>query len=70
MPKLTIKKPGPVGLARLHSVYHNKIVFTYGFVSIALSTAIFITTRVYINNQSLIKVYKLLQISGVNNRGL
>jgi len=39
MPKLTIKKPGPAGLARLRSVYHNKIVFTHGFIGIALRTA-------------------------------
>jgi len=47
MPKLTIKKPGPAGLARHHSVYHNKIVFTHDFISITLSTAIFLTIRVY-----------------------
>jgi len=33
-----------------HSVYHNKIEFTHGFISITLSTAIFITTGVDINN--------------------
>jgi len=40
MPKLTIKKPGPAGLARHRSVYHNEIVFTHGFINITLSTAI------------------------------
>jgi len=39
-PKLTIKKPGRAGLARHRSVYHNKIAFTHGFISITLSTAI------------------------------
>ena len=39
-PKLTIKEPGLAGLARHHSVYHNKIVFTHGFFSTTLSTAI------------------------------
>jgi len=47
MTKLTIKKPGPAGLARLRSVYHNKIVFTHGFIGIALSTAISTSTGVY-----------------------
>jgi len=51
MPKLTIKKLGPAGFARHRSVYHNKIVFTHVFISITLSTAIFITTGVYINNR-------------------
>jgi len=40
MPKLTIKKPGPAGLARHRSVFHNKIVFTHGFIRIdPLTTA-------------------------------
>jgi len=47
MPKLTIKKPGPAGLARHRSVYHYKTVFTHGFISITLSTAIYLTTGVY-----------------------
>jgi len=33
-------KPGPAGLARHRSVYHNKIVFTHGFIGITISTAI------------------------------
>jgi len=45
--KLTIKKLRPAGFARHRSVYHNKIVFTHGFIRITLSTAIFITTGVY-----------------------
>ena len=52
-PKLRIKKLRPASFARHHSVYHNKIVFTYGFISITLSTAICIITRVYINNRQL-----------------
>jgi len=47
MPKLTIKKPGPAGLARHRSVYHYKTAFTHGFISITLSTAIYLTTGVY-----------------------
>jgi len=47
MPKLTIKKPGPAGLSWTRSVYHNKIVFTHGFISIAFCTAIFTSTGVY-----------------------
>jgi len=47
MPKLTIKIPGPAGLARLRSVYHHKIVFTHGCISITLSTAIFTSTGIY-----------------------
>jgi len=50
MPKLTIKNPGPAGLARLRSVYHNKFVFTNGFISIALTTVIFNSTGLSINN--------------------
>jgi len=49
-PKLTIR---PAGFARPAQLYHNKIVFTHGFISITLSTAIFITTGVYINNRQL-----------------
>jgi len=52
-PKLTIKKLRPAGFARHHSVYHNKIVFTHGFISITLSTAICNTTGVYINKHKL-----------------
>jgi len=47
MPKLTIKKPGPAGLSWTRSVYHNKIVFTHGFISVAFCTAIFTSTGVY-----------------------
>jgi len=47
MLKLTIKKPGPAGVARHRSVYHNKIVFTHGSIGIALSTVIFTSTGVY-----------------------
>jgi len=36
---LTIKKPGRAGFILTRSVYHNKIVFTPGFINIALSTA-------------------------------
>ena len=39
-PKLTIKKLRPAGFARHCSVYHNKIVFTHGFIRLTLSTAI------------------------------
>jgi len=53
MPKLTINKLRPAGFARHRSVYHNKIVFTHGFISITLSTAIFSTTGVYINIRQL-----------------
>jgi len=47
MTKLTIQKPGPTGLARHRSVYHNKIIFIHGFISITSSTAICLTTGVY-----------------------
>jgi len=48
---LTIKKLRPAGFARHRSVYHNKIEFTHGFISTTLSTAIYITTEVYINHR-------------------
>jgi len=54
MPKLTIKKLRPAGFARHCSVYHNK--FTYGFISITLSTAMCNTTGVYINKCQLKQV--------------
>jgi len=53
MHKLTIKKLRPAGFAQHRSVYHNKMVFTPGFISITLSTAICIITGVYINNGKL-----------------
>jgi len=49
--KLTIKEHRPAGFARQRSVYHNKIVFTHGFISITLITAIFIVIGVYVNNR-------------------
>jgi len=53
MPKLTIKKLRPASFARTPPVYHNRIVFTHGFILVTLSTAIFSTTGVYINKRQL-----------------
>jgi len=52
-PNLTIKKLRSAGFAPPAQFYHNKIAFTHGFISITLSTAIFITTGVYIHNRQL-----------------
>jgi len=49
-PKLTIKKQTRPFRSTVHSVYHNRIVFT---LLITLSTAIFITTGVYSDNHKL-----------------
>jgi len=45
------------------SVYHNKIVFTHGFILVTLSTAIFITTGAYNTHQH---TQALLQVTEVN----
>ena len=62
-PKLTIKKLRPAGFRSTRSVYHNRIVFTHGFINTTLSTAIFITAGVYNVHQP---SQALLQVTGVN----
>jgi len=51
-PKLTIQKLRSAGFARPAQFYHNKIVFTHGFIGITLSTAIFITKGVLYQQSS------------------